>query len=64
MISDNHLSPPEPCCVCDMYYAYKGGLCWECYHADKEDREYDKHQEKMEREADWQSENRTFCGDE
>jgi hypothetical protein len=49
-MNDNHLNPPEPCSVCDMYYAYKGGLCWECYHSDKEDREYDKHQEKMDRD--------------
>ena len=22
---------PEPCQACDDYYAYKDGLCWECY---------------------------------
>lgn len=49
MLTDNHLNPPEPCSACEMYYAYRDGLCWECWHSAQEERAFDKYQEKRER---------------
>ena len=37
MTSDSHLNPPDECEACEEYYAYKGGLCWRCWHEREEE---------------------------
>lgn len=31
------LKHPEYCASCDEYYAYRDGVCWECWHAQQEE---------------------------